>query len=140
MASAAQIVENVVSKVKDYDLTLKLGDGQARALEYSEFTLPGRAEATTYNLVTNLRNIQESAGDGEYNAFVVKVPLSLASYKQWHDLYGESGTLTLASTVNPELALTFNVTLSAIGDFTGSIDAINPIDITLQMTGFVEEA
>lgn len=140
MASAAQIVENVVSKVKDYDLTLKLGEGEGRALEYSEFTVPGRAEATTYNLVTNLRNIQESAGDGEYNAFVVKVPVSLASYREWHNLYGQSGTLKLASTVNPELSITFNVTLSAIGDFTGAIDAINPIDITLQMTGFSDEA
>lgn len=140
MASAAQQVENVISRVKDYDLTLTLDGGQAEVLEYSGFTMPGRAEASTYNLVTNLRNIQESAGDGAYNAFVVQVPVSLESYKAWHDKYGKTGTLKIASTVETSLALTFKVTVSAIGDFSGAMDSINPIDITLQMTGFAEEA
>ena len=137
MSSATQ-VQNVISRVKDYDLTLTL-DGTSKVLEYSGFTMPGRAEATTYNLVTNLRNIQESAGDGAYNAFVVQVPVSLASYKEWHDLYGKSVTLTIASTVEPTLTLTFKVSLSSIGDFTGALDSISPIDITLQMTGFEDE-
>ena len=135
---AAQQVENVVSKVKDYSITWTPKDGTAKELEYSGFTLPGRAEASTYNLVTNLRNIQESGGDGEYNAFVLQVPVSLASFKEWHDEYGKSGTLKIASTIDPELALTFNVTLSAIGDFSGAMDSINPVDITFQMTGFAE--
>jgi hypothetical protein len=119
MASAAQQVENVISRVKDYDLTLTLDGGEAEVLEYSGFTMPGRAEASTYNLVTNLRNIQESAGDGAYNAFVVQVPVSLESYKKWHDNYGKTGTLKIASTVETSLALTFKVTVSAIGDFSG---------------------
>lgn len=121
MASAAQQVNNVISRVKDYDLTLTLEGGQAEVLEYSGFTMPGRAEASTYNLVTNLRNIQESAGDGAYNAFVVQVPVSLESYKAWHDKYGKSGTLTIASTLDSSLTLSFNVTVSAIGDFSGRI-------------------
>jgi hypothetical protein len=138
MSSAATKIENVISRVKDYDLTLTLGE-TSKVLEYIGFTMPGRAEATTYNLVTNLRNIQESAGDGAYNAFVVQVPVSLASYKEWHDLYGQTGTLTIASTVTPALTLTFEVTLSSIGDFSGALDSISPIDITLQMTGFKGE-
>lgn len=133
---AATKVENVVTKVKDYSLTWTPKDGTGKELEYSGFTMPGRAEASTYNLVTNLRNIQESGGDGAYNAFVVQVPVSLASYKEWHDEYGKSGTLKIQSTVDTSLSLTFNVTLSSIGDFTGSLDSINPVDISFQMTGW----
>lgn len=133
---AATEVSNVVSKVKDYSITWSPAQGTSRELEYSGFTLPGRAEASTYNLVTNLRNIQESGGNGEYNAFVVQVPVSLASFKAWHDEYGKSGTLKIQSTIDDSLALTFNVTLSAIGDFQGAMDSINPVDITFQMTGF----
>lgn len=121
MASTAQEVANVISRVKDYDLILTLGEGTGVALEYSGFTMPGRAEASTYNLVTNLRNIQESAGDGAYNAFVVQVPVSLAAYREWHDKYGQSGTLEIKSTVDASLSLKFNVTVSAIGDFSGRI-------------------
>lgn len=138
--SAAQQVANVVSKVKDYDITWTPTGGTAKALEYSGFTMPGRAEASTYNLVTNLRNIQQSGGDGAYNAFVVQVPVSLAAFKEWHDEYGKSGTLTIASLVNTSLSLTFNVTLSAIGDFTGAMDSISAIDLTFQMTGFATQA
>ena len=135
---AAQQVDNVVTKVKDYSLTWAPKDGTSRELEYSGFTLPGRAEASTYNLVTNLRNIQESGGDGAYNAFVVQVPVSLASYKAWHEEYGKSGTLKIQSTIDTELSLTFNVTLSSIGDYSGSFDSINPVDISFQMTSFAD--
>lgn len=137
--SQAVEVANVVSKVKDYDVIWTPKNGEARALEYSGFTLPGRAEATTYNLPTNLRNIQESAGDGAYNAFVVQVPVSFASYREWHNQYGKSGTIEIVSIEDPELNISFNVTLSAIGDFTGALDSINAIDITFQMTGFASE-
>jgi hypothetical protein len=136
--SQATEVANVVSKVKDYDIFWTPVGGEARALEYAGFTLPGRAEATTYNLPTNLRNIQESAGDGAYNAFVVQVPLSFASYREWHNQYGKSGTIKIVSLITPELNITLNVTLSAIGDFTGALESINAIDITFQMTSFVD--
>jgi hypothetical protein len=138
--SAATQVANVITKVKEYDIVWTPKDGEAKTLEYAGFTLPGRAEASTYNLPTNLRNIQESAGDGAYNAFVLQVPVSLAAYKDWHGQYGKSGTLRITSLVDSSLTLGFNVTLSAIGDFTGAMDAINAVDITFQMTGFVEEA
>lgn len=134
IVSQATEVANVVSKVKDYDIIWTPVGGTARALEYAGFTLPGRAEATTYNLPTNLRNIQESAGDGAYNAFVVQVPVSFASYREWHDQYGKSGTIKIQSIVDSTLNITFNVTLSAIGDFTGALESINAIDITFQMT------
>lgn len=61
MASAATQVENVVSKVKDYDVTFTPTGGEAMVLEYTSWMLPGRSEASTYNLITNLRNIEESA-------------------------------------------------------------------------------
>lgn len=134
LQSQATEIQNVVSRVKDYDIIWTPEGGTAEALEYSGFTMPGRAEATSYNLPTNLRNIQESAGDGAYNAFVVQVPVSLAKYKAWHDQYGKTGTIEIKSIVDASLTLTFNVTLSAIGDFTGAMDAINAIDITFQMT------
>lgn len=136
IVSQATEVANVVSKVKDYDIIWTPVGGTARALEYAGFTLPGRAEATTYNLPTNLRNIQESAGDGAYNAFVVQVPVSFASYREWHDQYGKSGTIKIQSIVDSTLNITFNVTLSAIGDFQGALESINAIDITFQMTSF----
>lgn len=134
--SQATEVANVVSKVKDYDIFWTPQGGEARALEYAGFTLPGRAEATTYNLPTNLRNIQESAGDGAYNAFVVQVPVSFASYRKWHDEYGKSGTIKIQSIVEPELNITLKVTLSAIGDFAANLDSITAIDITFQLTSF----
>lgn len=58
MSSAATQVANTISKPKDYDVFFN-----NVALEYTSWMLPGRSEASTYNLITNLRNIEESAGD-----------------------------------------------------------------------------
>ena len=57
--------------------------------------LPGKSEASSYNLVTNLRNIEESAGDGTFNTLTISVPISIASYKEWLDLYDKAGTKKL---------------------------------------------
>lgn len=138
MASSATQVPNVISKTKDYDVTVSISGSAAEALEYAGITLPGRGEASTYNLITNLRNIQESAGDGEYNALVVQVPMSLATYKTWHDRYDLSGQVTFASTEDASLSLGFNVRVAGIGDWEGAFDAINPIDITFNMLSFIE--
>lgn len=140
MASSATQVANVISKTKDYDVSVKIPlSGNFVALEYAGITLPGRGEASTYNLITNLRNIQESAGDGEYNALVIQVPMSLATYKDWHDKYDEACQVKFASTLSASLSLTFNCRVAGIGDWDGAFDAINPIDITFNMNSFVEE-
>lgn len=61
MASQAEQVANVVSKIKEYDVTFTPEGGEAMVLEYTSWMLPGKSEASSYNLVTNLRNIEESA-------------------------------------------------------------------------------
>lgn len=58
MSSQAVQVADTISKAKDYDVFFN-----DVALEYTSWMLPGRSEASTYNLITNLRNIEESAGD-----------------------------------------------------------------------------
>ena len=138
MSSAATQVENVISKTKDYDVYVSISGGDFAALEYAGITLPGRGEASTYNLITNLRNIQESAGDGEYNALVVQVPLSLANYKQWHNNYDLSGQIKFQSTIDPSLSAGFNVRVAGLGDWEGSFDAINPVDVTFNMISFMD--
>ena len=139
MASQATQVANVISKTKDYDVFVKIPlSGSFVALEYAGITLPGRGEASTYNLITNLRNIQESAGDGEYNALVVQVPMSLATYKDWHDKYDEACQIKFESTLSATLSLTFKCRLGGIGDWEGAFDAINPINLTFNMNGFAE--
>ena len=138
MASAAQIVPNVISKTKDYDVKVAINGGEQKALEYAGITLPGRGEASTYNLITNLRNIQESAGDGEYNALVVQVPMSLATYKEWHDNYDLSGQVIFQSTIDTTLSAGFNVRVAGLGDWEDAFDAINPIDLTFNMISFME--
>jgi hypothetical protein len=117
MQSAAVQVENVISKVKDYDVTFTPTEGEAMVLEYSSWMLPGKSEASSYNLVTNLRNIEESAGDGTFNTLTISVPISIATYKKWLDLYDKAGTLKIQSIVNTELSITFNVRVNTIGDF-----------------------
>lgn len=37
MASAAQIVPNVISKTKDYDVKVAINGGQQKALEYARY-------------------------------------------------------------------------------------------------------
>lgn len=138
MSSAATEISNVMSKVKDYDVYVLLSGGVSGAVEYAGLTLPGRAGATSYNLLTNLRNIQESAGDGEYNSFVLSVPVSLAQWKVWHDSYDKAGKIEIKSTIDPTLSAAINVRLSEIADFDGAFDAINPVDISFQMTGFAD--
>lgn len=138
MASAATQVQNVISKTKDYDVYVSVNGGTSEALEYAGITLPGRGEASTYNLITNLRNIQESAGDGEYNALVVQVPMSLANYKEWHGNYDLSGQIIFKSTIDPTLSAGFNVRVAGLGDWEGAFDAINPIDLTFNMLSFME--
>jgi hypothetical protein len=75
MSSAATQIDNVVSKIKEYDVTFTPAEGEAMVLEYTSWMLPGRSEASSYNLVTNLRNIEESAGDRN-----TKYPHSWCSY------------------------------------------------------------
>lgn len=136
MSSAATQVANVISKTKDYDVFVSISGGEFTALEYAGITLPGRGEASTYNLITNLRNIQESAGDGEYNALVVQVPMSLATYKDWHEKYDLSGQVRFQSTIDSTLSAGFNVRVAGLGDWDGAFDAINPIDVTFNMLSF----
>lgn len=138
MSSQAVQVENVISKVKDYDITWTPTGGTAQVLEYTQWMLPGKSEATSYNLITNLRNIEESAGDGSFNTLNVGVPLSIASYKEWLNNYDKAGTLKIASTVDETLAITFNVRINTIGDFTGALDAINAVDIGFKVLSIVE--
>lgn len=138
MASAAQIVPNVISRVKDYDLLIGLSGATPTAIEYSSVTLPGRGEASTYNLITNLRNIQESDGAGEYNALVFQIPMSLAEYKKWHDNYDVSGQVIFKSTIDSTLSAGFNVRVAGIGDFEGAFDSVGTIDITMNMISFIE--
>lgn len=116
--SQAVQVENVISKAKDYDITFTPTGGTAKVLEYTQWMLPGKSEASSYNLVTNLRNIEESAGDGTFNTLTIGVPVSIAAYKEWLDLYDVAGTLTIASIVDATLSITFNVRVNTIGDFT----------------------
>lgn len=129
MSSQAVQVENVISKAKDYDITWTPQNGTAKVLEYTQWMLPGRSEASSYNLITNLRNIEESAGDGTFNTLTIGVPLSIASYKEWLADYDKAGTLEIASVLDPELSITFPVRINTIGDFTGALDSINAVDI-----------
>ena len=138
MSNAVQ-VENVVSKIKDYDVTFTPTGGEAMVLEYTSWMLPGRSEASSYNLVTNLRNIEESAGDGTVNTLTIGVPMSIAQYKKWMDLYDKAGTLTIASIETPELSITFNVRLNTIGDFQGAMDSISSCDIGFKVLQIAEE-
>lgn len=138
MSSQAVQVENVVSKVKDYDVTFTPQGGEAMVLEYTSWMLPGKSEAGSYNLITNLRNIEESAGDGTFNTLTVGVPVSIASYKQWVELYDKAGTLKIASILDPELSITFNVRMNTIGDFQGSLDSINAVDLGFKVLSIVE--
>lgn len=140
MSNAVQ-VENVVSKIKDYDVTFTPTGGEAMVLEYTSWMLPGRSEASSYNLITNLRNIEESAGDGTVNTLTVGVPMSIAQYKIWMDLYDKAGTLEIASTIEGQenLAITFNVRLNTIGDFQGQMDSISSCDIGFKVLSIVEE-
>lgn len=137
MSNAVQ-VENVISKAKDYDLTWTPTGGEAKVLEYTQWMLPGKSEASSYNLLTNLRNIEESAGDGTFNTLTVGVPVSIAAYKEWLNDYDKDGTLKIASTVDPELSITFNVRINTIGDFTGALDSINAVDIGFKVQSIVE--
>ena len=129
MPSTATQIENVISKIKEYDVTFTPEGGEAMVLEYTSWMLPGRSEASSYNLVTNLRNIEESSGDGTINTLTVGVPMSIAQYKKWMDLYDKAGTLKIASTVDVSLKISFNVRLNTIGDFTGAMDSISSCDI-----------
>lgn len=138
MSNAVQ-VENVVSKVKDYDVTFTPTDGEAMVLEYTSWMLPGKSEASSYNLITNLRNIEESAGDGTFNTLTVGVPISIATYKKWLDLYDKAGTLKIASIVEPELSITFNVRVNTIGDFNGDLSSINAVDLGFKVLSIAEE-
>lgn len=137
MSNAVQ-VENVVSKVKDYDVTFTPTDGEAMVLEYTSWMLPGKSEASSYNLITNLRNIEESAGDGTFNTLTVGVPISIATYKKWLDLYDKAGTLKIASIVEPELSITFNVRVNTIGDFNGDLSSINAVDLGFKVLSLAE--
>lgn len=137
MSNAVQ-VENVISKAKDYDLTWTPTGGEAKVLEYTQWMLPGKSEASSYNLLTNLRNIEESAGDGTFNTLTVGVPVSIAAYKEWLNDYDKDGTLKIASTVDPELSITFNVRINTIGDFTGSLDSINAVDVGFKVQSIAE--
>lgn len=138
MASAASQVENVISRVKDYDVLVGLSGATPEAIEFAGVTLPGRSEAGTYNLITNLRNIQESDGAGEYNALVIQVPMSIAEYKKWHQNYDLSGQVIFQSTIDSTLSAGFNVRVAGLGDWEGAFDAINPIDLTFNMISFME--
>lgn len=138
MSNAVQ-VENVISKAKDYDLTWTPTGGEAKVLEYTQWMLPGKSEASSYNLLTNLRNIEESAGDGTFNTLTVGVPVSIAAYKEWLNDYDKDGTLKIASTVDPDLSITFNVRINTIGDFQGSLDSINAVDVGFKVLSIVEE-
>jgi hypothetical protein len=131
MSSKAVQVENVVSKAKDYDITWTPQGGEPKVLEYTQWMLPGKSEASSYNLVTNLRNIEESAGDGTFNTLTIGVPVSIAAYKEWLEDYDKAGTLKIASTIEgqEDLAITFNVRINTIGDFTGALDSINAVDL-----------
>lgn len=137
MSNATQ-VENVISKIKEYDVTFTPTDGESMVLEYTSWMLPGRSEASSYNLVTNLRNIEESAGDGTFNTLNVGVPMSIAQYKKWLDLYDKAGTLKIASLVNTELSITFNVRINTIGDFQGQMDSISSADIGFKILSIAE--
>ena len=140
MPSQAVQVENVISKSKDYDVTWTPQDGEAKVLEYTQWMLPGKSEASSYNLITNLRNIEESAGDGTFNTLTISVPVSIAAYKEWLDDYDKAGTLKIASTLEgqEDLAITFNVRINTIGDFTGALDSINAVDVGFKVLSIAE--
>lgn len=137
MSNAVQ-VENVISKIKEYDVTFTPTDGEAMVLEYTSWMLPGKSEASSYNLVTNLRNIEESAGDGTFNTLNVGVPMSIVQYKKWLDLYDKAGTLKIASLINTDLSITFNVRINTIGDFQGQMDSISSADIGFKILSIAE--
>ena len=137
MSNAVQ-VENVISKAKDYDIIWTPTGGEPKALEYTQWMLPGKSEASSYNLVTNLRNIEESAGDGTFNTLTIGVPVSISAYKEWLDNYDKDGTLKIASVVDEQLAITFNVRINTIGDFTGALDSINAVDIGFKVLSIAE--
>ena len=138
MASQATQVKNVVSKVKDYDVLVSISGSPLSGIEYAGITLPGRATASTYNLITNLRNIQESAGDGEYNALTVQVPMSIAEYKTWHNNYDLSGQIVFRSTLDNTLSAGFNVRVAGLNDWEGAFDAINPMELTFNVLSFMD--
>ena len=140
MPSKAVQVENTISKVKDYDVIWTPQGGQAKILEYTQWMLPGKSEASSYNLITNLRNIEESSGDGTFNTLTISVPVSIAAYKEWLNDYDKAGTLKIASTIEGQtaLAITFNVRINVIGDFTGALDSINAIDIGFKVLSIAE--
>ena len=140
MASSATKVTNVVSKIKEYDVTFTPQGGEAMVLEYTSWMLPGKSEASSYNLITNLRNIEQSAGDGSFNTLTVGVPISIAQYKKWLGLYDKAGTLTIASTVEgaTDCSITFNVRINTIGDFNGDLSSINAVDIGFKVISISE--
>lgn len=136
--SKATQVENIISKIKEYDVVFTPEGGEAMTLEYTSWMLPGRSEASSYNLVTNLRNIEESAGDGTFNTLTVGVPMSMAQYKKWIDLYDKAGTLSITSIVDSTLGITFNVRLNTIGDFQGQMDSISSCDIGFKVISIAD--
>ncbi len=138
--SQATQIENVISKIKEYDVTFTPKDGEAMVLEYTSWMLPGRSEASSYNLITNLRNIEESAGDGTMNTLTIGVPMSIAQYKKWMDLYDKAGTLKIASLASTGLSITFEVRLNTIGDFQGQMDSISSCDIGFKVLKIANEA
>ena len=140
MASSATKVTNVVSKIKEYDVTFTPQGGEAMVLEYTSWMLPGKSEASSYNLITNLRNIEQSAGDGSFNTLTVGVPISIVQYKTWLGLYDKAGTLTIASTVEgaTDCSITFNVRINTIGDFNGDLSSINAVDIGFKVISISE--
>lgn len=141
MSSSATKIQNVISKAKDYDLTLALEGGESKVLEYTSWMLPGKSEASSYNLITNLRNIEQSAGDGSFNTLTISVPVSIATYQEWLNAYDKAGTLTIASTVEgaTNCSITFRVRVNTIGDFTGALDSINSVDIGFKVLGIGAE-
>lgn len=138
--SKATEIQNVVSKIKDYDVTFTPEGGEAMVLEYTSWMLPGRSEASSYNLVTNLRNIEESSGDGTINTLNVGVPMSIAQYRKWMELYDKKGTLKIQSTISENISITFNVRLNTIGDFAGAMDSISSCDIGFKVLSIAPES
>lgn len=135
MASSATELTNTISKVKDYDVFFN-----DTALEYTSWMLPGKSEASSYNLITNLRNIEESAGDGTFNTLTISVPCSIASYRQWISKYDTTGTLKIQGIGDlSSLSITFDVRVNTIGDFTGNLDSISAIEIGFKVLGIQGE-
>lgn len=138
---------NVISKAKDYDVSFN-----GTSLEFTSWMLPGKSEASSYNLITNLRNIEESAGDGTFNTLIITLPCSIASYKEWVGKYDTTGTLSISAiaadgetgeqVTGGGPSISFDVRVNTIGDFTGAMDSINAIDIgfkVLKIQGMDDE-